>query len=367
MDDNTWSLRTRLIAVGRPEGPGQPLNTPIMPASTFALGGERGYARGDGTDTWQAMEHIVGAMEGGRAVGYASGMAAIAAALHGVAPGARIAVPDDCYLGTAALLRAGELAGRWHVTWLPAEDVAAWLAAVADHDLLWLESPTNPLLHVMDLPRILGSARRANCRTVVDNTFATPLLQQPLALGADVVVHSATKFFGGHSDLLAGVAVAVDAALVEELRTARMLNGGTPGMLEAYLVTRGLRTLAMRLDTASSNAHTLAERLAEHSAVTRVRYPGLPEDPYHGLASSFMTGYGAMLSFEVAGGAAAADSVCHRLRLIRHATSLGGVESTIERRAALPGQEHVPAGLLRLSTGCEDAEDLWRDLCQALT
>lgn len=361
----TWTLRTRLIATGRPEGPGAPLNTPIMPASTFAAGGERGYARSDGTDTWQAMERVVGAVEGGHAVGYASGMAAITAALEDIPAGSRIAVVEDCYLGTSALLRSGEQVGRWHVTWLAASDVDAWVAAAASHDVLWLESPTNPLMHVMDLPRILGEARNAPCRTVVDNTFATPLLQQPLSFGADIVVHSATKFFSGHSDLLAGVAVAANPALAASLRQTRLLTGATPGMLEAFLVTRGLRTLALRLDAASATAHTLAERLTEHPAVARVRYPGLPEDPGHHLACRFMTGFGAMLSFELAG-AEAADDVCRRVRLIRHATSLGGVESTIERRAAQPGQGHVPQGLLRLSTGCEDVEDLWRDLRQAL-
>lgn len=366
MDTAYWAMRTRLIADARPHGPGAPLNTPIEAASTFELGGERGYSRADGTQTWHAMETIVGGIEGGRALAFASGMAAIAAALHGVAPGARIAVPADCYLGTAALLRAGEHSGRWSVSWLDPLAVDAWLAAAVDHDVLWLESPTNPLLHVMDLPRILGAARSERCLTVVDNTFATPLLQQPLALGADVVVHSATKFLGGHSDLLAGVAIAADRAQADRLHEARTLTGGVPGMLEAFLVTRGLRTLALRLDTASSNAHTLAERLAQHPAVTSVRYPGLTDDPGHALASSFMTGYGAMLSFDVAGGAQQADAVCRTVRLIRHATSLGGVESTIERRAALPGQDHVPPGLLRLSTGCEDAEDIWRDLKQAL-
>ncbi len=363
---DAWTPRTRLITAGRPTGAGEPLTVPIVGVSTYTLGGERGYARADGTPTWQALQEVVGEAEGGCAIAFASGMGAVAAVLDTVPTGGRIAAPTDCYLGTGALLQRAAADGRWSVTWLEPLDTDAWIAAAAQHDLLWLESPTNPLLQVMDLPRILAAARRTPCRTVVDNTFATPLGQQPLSLGADIVVHSATKYLGGHSDLMAGIAIARDAAECESIRSKRTLLGATPGMLETFLVTRGIRTLALRLDAASANALHLAQRLAEHPAVTRVRYPGLVGDPGYALASSFMSLPGAMLSFEVAGGAPMADRVCRSVRLIRHATSLGGVESTLERRGALPYQEHVPPSLIRLSVGCEDGADLWTDLQGAL-
>lgn len=365
MSRNPWSPRTQLIAAGRPAAVGAPLNTPIVAASNYTLGAARDYARGHGTPTWEAMEEVIGRLEGGSAIAFASGMAAIAAVLDTLPVGARVAAPHDCYAGTGALLRDAAAAGRWSVTWLDPTETGSWTAAL-DHDLLWLESPTNPMLHVMDLPTILHAARQGRCRTVVDNTFATPLGQQPLRLGADLVVHSATKYLGGHSDLMAGVVVTSEAEGEELLRGRRTLLGGTPGMLEAFLVTRGLRTLGLRVDAAGANAAALAERLAEHPEVTRVRYPGLPSHPGHALAASFMDGFGAMVSFEVSGGSARADRACRSTALIRHATSLGGVESTMERRGALAGQEHVPAELIRLSVGCEDLEDLWTDLAAAL-
>jgi cystathionine gamma-synthase len=244
-------------------------------------------------------------------------------------------------------------------------DTPAAVGAAETVDLFWLESPTNPLMQVADVVAISAATRAAGGRVAVDNTFATPLLQQPLALGADVVIHSATKFMGGHSDLLLGLAVAADAQEVEGLRRRRMLAGATPGALEAYLALRGLRTMAVRLEKGQQNASALAPRLAQHPAVSRVRYPGLPTDPGHEIAARKMTGFGAVLAFEVQD-AATADAVCAAVEVISSATSLGGVESTIERRAKLPGQEHVPDGLLRLSVGCEHVDDLWDDLAAAL-
>ncbi|MEJ2383971.1 MAG: PLP-dependent transferase, partial [Xanthomonadales bacterium] len=201
---------------------------------------------------------------------------------------------------------------------------------------------------------------------VVDNTFATPLNQRPLALGADISLHSATKFIGGHSDLLCGVTVARDAAVAQRLRRVRSLRGATPGTLEAFLAVRGARTLALRLAAAQDSAARLADWLARHPAVAQVRYPGLKAHPTHTIAQAQLDGFGTIVSFDVRGGAAAADAVCARLRLIRHATSLGSVESTIERRAAYAGQEHLPPGLLRLSVGIESCADLVADLEQAL-
>lgn len=364
-DVNAWSPRTRSITAGRPAGEGEPLNAGIAGISTYQLGGPREYARAHGTPTWDACEEVLGSLEGGTATMFSSGMGAVAAVFSLVPAGGRIAAPLDCYLGSASLLRRSVREGRWQVTWLDPRDTGAWVAAAGDHDLLWLESPTNPLLRIMDLPTILGAAG-PGCLTAVDNTFPTPYGQQPLGLGADLVVHSATKYLGGHSDLMAGAVISREAGLAEQVVMNRTLYGATLGMLEAFLVTRGMRTLFLRMEAACRNAGVLAERLQDHPAVSRVRYPGLPDDPGHALASSFMGAFGAMLSFELAGGQDAADAVCAHVRLIRHATSLGGVESTLERRGALPGQEHVPGSLIRLSTGCEDGDDLWADLGSAL-
>ena len=198
----------------------------------------------------------------------------------------------------------------------------------------------------------------------MDNTFATPLLQQPLGLGADVVVHSATKFLGGHADLLLGVAVAA-ADLAARLRRRREVAGATPGALETYLALRGVRTMALRVEQGQRSAGELARRLAAHPAVVRVRYPGLPDDPGHSRAAAQMRGFGAVLSFELAD-AAGADALCDAVEVVNAATSLGGVESTTERRAKHAGQEHLPPGLLRLSVGCEHLEDLWEDLAAGL-
>ena len=361
---------TAVICAGRPtHAAGGPLNVPIVLASNFHAGGteadRRAYSRTDATPGWEALETAVGQVEGGHAVAFSSGMAAIAAVLDLVPGGGRIVAPADCYFGVGELLADARQHGRWAVDRVDLTDTASVQAAVAGADLLWLESPSNPLLEVADLAALCAAGRRAGAIVGVDNTFATPLLQQPLALGADVVVHSATKFIGGHSDLLSGITIARDQALAGRLRRRRGLTGATPGALEAFLALRGLRTLALRLDRGQANAGELARRLDQHPAVSRVRYPGLPGDPGHRTAAAQMTGFGAVLAFEVAD-APTADRLCDAVRVIVHATSLGGIESTIERRSKLPGQEHVPPGLLRLSVGCEHIDDLWNDLSTAL-
>jgi cystathionine gamma-synthase len=360
------SLESWLVAAGRDTTPGAPLNVPPMPASNFILGGERGYARDAGTPTWEALEALVGGLESGRAVAFATGMAAIAAVFDQLVAGARVVLPEDCYQGVAALAESGASKGRWSVQRLPVDDTDGWLRACAVADLIWLESPSNPLLTVADLPAICAATRKPGAIVAVDNTFATPLNQQPLASGATVSLQSATKFIGGHSDLLAGVATTRDDALWQGLRRSRELTGATPGTLEAFLAVRGARTLALRLERAQQSAMWLAERLERHPRVSCVRYPGLPSHPTHAVAKRVLGGFGSMLSFDVRGGAAAADAVCHRVQLIRHATSLGAVESTMERRAAIPGQQHLPASLLRLSVGIENVNDLWADLAAAL-
>jgi cystathionine gamma-synthase len=363
---------TVAVTAGRPPAvPGQPMNVPLVLASNFRAGTAEApvteYSRDGGTASWQALEDAVGALEGGTALSFGSGMGAAAAILDLVPTGAHVVVPTDSYAGVRALLADGSAHGRWKVSQVDITDTAATKQAAWAADLLWLESPTNPLIDVADLPELCRFGTGTGALVVVDNTFATPLGQRPLEFGADVVLHSATKFIGGHSDLLLGLAVTADPALATRLATRRRLGGALPGALEAYLALRGLRTMAVRLARSQESAGVLAQRLLAHPGVTRVRYPGLPDDPGHQRAAAQMDGFGAMLAFEVRGGAGPADAVCVAVKIVTSATSLGGVESTMERRGKLAGQEHVPPGLLRLSVGIEHVEDLWDDLDQALT
>ncbi len=355
-----------LVSAGRASEPGAPLNVPLMPASNFIIGKGREYSRDDGTPTWEALEEVVGGLEAGKAVAFASGMAAIASVFDQLAVGAVVVLPDDCYQGVAGLAAAGAERQRCSIQRVAVEDTAGWICACAAADLIWLESPSNPLLTVADLETICAAPRKPGAIVAVDNTFATPLNQQPLALGATVSLQSATKFIGGHSDLLAGVATTKDHALWHALRKSRELTGATPGTLEAFLAVRGARTLALRLQRAQQTAMMLTERLERHPLVACVRYPGLPSHATHAIAKRVLKGFGTIISFDLCGGAEFADGVCRNLRLIRHATSLGAVESTMERRAAISGQEHLPPSLLRLSVGIEDAEDLWADLDLAI-
>ncbi len=363
---------TLAVTAGRPPAePGRPMNEPLVLASNFRAGTPDApvveYTRDGGTRSWEALESAVAALEGGTgAVAFGSGMAAASAILELVPTGAHVVVPSDSYSGVRSLLREGSSIGRWKVTVVDITDTAATKEAAWAADILWLESPTNPLIDVADLPELCRFGAGTGAMVVVDNTFATPLGQRPLSLGADIVLHSATKFIGGHSDLLLGLAVAGNADVLQRIGRRRRLSGGLPGALESFLALRGLRTLAVRLARGQESAGVLAQRLHEHPAVARVRYPGLPDDPWHQRAAEQMSGFGAMLSFELPGGAETAEAVAQGVRVMTHATSLGGVESTIERRAKYANSEHVPAGLLRLSVGIEHVEDLWADLDQAL-
>lgn len=360
------SVESWLVSAGRDRDPGSPLNVPPIPASNFVLGGRRAYSRDDGTPGWEALEEIVGGLEGGASVAFASGMAGIAAIFDQLPAGSVVALPDDCYQGVSGLAHAGERRGRWTVHRADVADTARWVELCGVADLIWLESPSNPLLIVGDLDIVCAAPRKPGAILGVDNTFATPLNQRPLTLGADVAVQSATKFIGGHSDLLGGVVTVRDGRLLAALRQSRELTGATPGTLEAFLAVRGVRTLALRLERAQHNAMTLASRLAGHPHVTLARYPGLASHPTYEAARRQLKGFGTIISFDVRGNAAAADAVCAGLQLIQHATSLGAVESTIERRASIPGQQHLPPTLLRLSVGIEAVEDLWTDLDRAL-
>jgi cystathionine gamma-synthase len=361
------SPQSWLITAGRPKEPGSPLNVPPVLASNFTLGGDREYSRNESTPTWEALETIIGGLEYGEATAYSSGMAAAAAVFDQLAAGARIVLPDDCYQGVSELAETGVRKGYWQLSRLAVNDTEGWVAAAREVDLMWLESPSNPLLAVADLTVICSAPRRPGAILVVDNTLATPLNQRPLELGADVSMHSATKFIGGHSDLLAGILVTRKPDLLNGLRKSRTLGGATPGTLEAFLAVRGVRTLALRLEKAQETAGKLALWLESQDAVEWIRYPGLESHPTHAVAAAQLDGFGAMISFDVVGGAQAADDVCRNVRLISHATSLGAVESTMERRAAVSGQEHLPPSLLRLSVGIESFEDICADLEQAFT
>ena len=312
------------VAVHAGRGEGSALNAPLVPASSLRGGA---YAREDGSPGWAPFEEAIGALEGGTAVAFASGMGAAAAIVSALPSGARVVGPERGYAWTRSLL-----AGADHIT-VDTSDTEATLRASEGADLLWLESPSNPLLEVAELDRLCA----AGVPVAVDSTFATPLLQRPLELGATLSMHSASKFIGGHTDLLLGVVTTRDPEWVERLRHARAQLGATPGALEAFLALRGLRTLPVRLEASQCTAALLAQRLTAHPAVHTVHYPS----------------FGAMLSFEVAD----PDAVCARVRLFTHAKSLGGVESLIDKR----GPE-----LVRVSVGCEHAEDLWADLGQAL-
>ncbi len=359
---------TLVVSAGRAHlAPGAPLTPPVVLAATYAAGGPLAYGR-SGNPTWEAFEEALGALEGGHALAFASGMAAAATLLEGLGVGARVVGPASGYQDVRAFLRERHAAGRLEVQLTDVTDTAETLEACRDAALLWLESPTNPLVAVADLPALIEGAHARGALVVVDNTFATPLLQRPLALGADAVVHSATKYLAGHGDVLMGAAVTRDPELRDGLAGRRALYGGVPGPVEAFLALRGLRTLAVRLECAQASAQTLAERLAAHPVVARVRYPGLPGDPGHERASRQMRGFGAMLSFEVYGGARAAERICASTRLVVHATSLGGVESSMERRARWQGEREMgtPASLIRLSVGIEHPDDVWADLERAL-
>lgn len=350
-DSAPHSPATTAVTAGRPpRRPDGPMNPPIVMASTYHAGGEVGYGR-YGNPTWEMFESAVGALEGGVATSFASGLAAVAAVVDLVPSGGVVVASPAAYYGTLKLLTRLEGSGRLRVRLADLTDRDAGTAALQGADLCWVESPTNPLLHVVDIEDLASRAGAAGVLLAVDNTFATPILQRPLDLGADLVVHSATKYLSGHSDLLMGVAVTDDADLDERLVSYRSVHGSVPGAVESWLALRGLRTLHLRVERASANAAELATRLRTHPAVAEVFYPGS----------------GAMASVVLHGSAEAAERVAARTELWVHATSLGGVESSLERRRKWTGENaDVPETLLRLSVGVEDVEDLWADLAAAL-
>ena len=363
---------TIAVAAGRPApGPGAPLNVGIPLSATFHAGTEANYLRQGGSEVTRAFETALGALEGGRALAFSSGMAAIAAVIEGLPSGSVIVAPSAVYSGTSMLLDEQARLGRAEVRRVDISDTDAVLAAISTEPaphLLWVETPTNPTFGIADLPVLVEAAHAVGALVAVDSTWNSPMVLRPLQYGADIVMHSATKYLAGHSDVLMGALIAADDTVWAGLKLRRDLGGATPGALETYLTLRGLRTLSVRMERAQANAFELARRLDEHPSVIRVLYPGLPEDPGHERATRLHDGYGAMVCFLINGDAAAADAVCDRVALITHATSLGGVESLIERRAryAVDAANGTPENLLRFSVGIEDVEDLWDDLLQAL-
>lgn len=356
MDESrTWD--TRVVAAGRPPRiPDSPLNAPIVPASSFYAGGELEYAR-ENAPTSQALESALAEIESGsHAIVYSSGMAAANAILDLIPHGGAVIASSATYTGVRVRLEELHSRRAINLKQVMIEDTDAVLAALQSADTsagpatLWIESPTNPLLEVADLPAVLDQAKRLGARSVVDNTFATPARQRPLELGADAVLHSVTKSISGHSDLLLGAVVVRDDSFAEDLRTRRVLLGAAPSAFDCFLALRGLRTLAIRVDRGEASAQELARRLAGSPRVTRVRYPG----------------WGTIIAIEVDGSPEEIDAMCARAEVWTYATSLGGVESLIERRRRWPLEStNVPVNLVRLSVGIENVEDLWDDLSMA--
>jgi cystathionine gamma-synthase len=361
------NIQTRVVLAGRPERTGDAgVNVPIELNSTFMAPGQAGYGR-FGNSTWSALESAIESLECGPTLVFASGMAAISALFSILPRGAVVTASKHGYSGTMTLLRLAESSGALEIRYVDISNTNEVLAALKGSTLLWLESPTNPALEVADMPTLIAEAKLLNVGVAVDNTFATPLIQQPLEMGADVVVHSLTKYISGHSDVILGSISTKDQALFARLYEVRKINGAIPGPFEVWLALRGIRTLGVRMERSQKNAQEIASRLTLHPAVDRVRYPGLPTDPHHAVAKSFMKGYGAIISFDHKGGAEAADLACSLSKLVVHATSLGGVESLWERRHRWSAESPtIPTNLIRLSVGIEDIEDLWGDIDSAL-
>ncbi|HEY0934727.1 MAG TPA: aminotransferase class I/II-fold pyridoxal phosphate-dependent enzyme [Trebonia sp.] len=364
-----FSVESRLVHGGSERTAGAPLGPPLMPTSVYVSQGEPGAGPGygrNGNPGWTEVEAALAAMEGpgASAVIFASGQAASMALMLALAPGREaIVLPSDGYYNTRALAARLRPHGAAAV---PADllDLDAVGAALrAGPAVLWAETPTNPLLRVADLAALAALARLAGAPLVVDNTVATGLLQQPLDFGAAASVYSLTKALSGHSDVLGGAVVTRDPALAEAVRSWRADAGAIPGPFESWLVLRGLKTLPLRIERASSTALAVAEFLAAHPRVSVVHYPGLT--PSAAAAAQMPRGFGPLLSFELAGSAADADAVVAAAELIVPATSFGGVESSWERRARWPA-ETAPPALIRLSCGIEPVSDLLADLSAAL-
>ena len=368
-NDNDWEKLTtesKVVSVGRPvKKPDGGLNPPIALNSTFHTGGPIGYAR-SGNETWSAIEDAISSLEGGKTLIFSSGMAAIGAILSILPNKAIIVAAKNGYQGTTTLLKTLHDNGKLIVRFVDVANTKEVLAAIPGAKIIHLESPVNPLLDVADLPQLIKFAKDSSCLVSIDNTFATPMNQNPLTMGADISMHSVTKYLSGHSDVLLGSLSTNDPALYSRLEQARKYGGAIAGPFEAWLALRGIRTFAIRMQRSQENALELAKRLASDPRVSKVRYPGLVSDPNHVVAKSFMKGFGAMISFEPIGTSAQVDLMCDSTKLITNATSLGGVESIWERRRRWATEsETIPENLVRFSVGIENVDDLWSDIKSA--
>ncbi|HET8622790.1 MAG TPA: aminotransferase class I/II-fold pyridoxal phosphate-dependent enzyme [Gemmatimonadales bacterium] len=359
-----------------PDGSTGAISPPIHLSTTFERAVDGSFPSGfvyirDGNPNRQMLETSLAALEAGAAAAaFASGMAATHAILQALSPGDRVILPDDAYYGTPRLLR--EVFARWGLVHVPVNltDLAALDRALnTPTRLVWIETPSNPLLRITDVAAVADRAHRAGALVACDNTWASPALTRPLALGADLVMHSSTKYLGGHSDVQGGVVVGRgDDEFFGRIRLTQVHGGGVPSPFDSWLILRGARTLACRMRAHCEHAQRVADFLSQHRGVSSVHYPGLSSHPGHHVAARQMSAFGGMLSFEVPGGRAAALAVAGRLRLITRATSLGGTESLIEHRASVEGpQTRAPEGLLRMSVGLEHPDDIVTDLDQALS
>lgn len=372
-------MRLETLCVHAGAGP-DPVTGAITPPLTLSTTFERDpdgefrrgfkYAR-DLNPTRQALEQVMALVEGGAAaLAFASGQAATAAVFQALSPGDHVILPDSIYYGTPRLVNEIFVPWGLSATTVPMDDLAAVRAAVRDRTrLIWMETPSNPLLTISDIAGVVGIAREAGALVVVDNTWATPVGQRPLELGADIVMHASTKYLGGHSDVMGGIlATREDDAFFARLRLVQQTAGGIASPFDSWLVRRGIKTLVWRVRAQTQNAIAVTDFLGSHPGVQAVHYPGLRAHPGHEVAARQMVLFGGMASFEVRGGRAEALAVAAKCRVFTRATSLGGVESLIEHRASIEGAAtRAPESLLRLSLGLENADDLIEDLSQALS
>jgi cystathionine gamma-synthase len=372
----TYRLETLAVHAGHGVDPATGAVTePIHLSTTFEREADGSYPRGflysrNGNPNRNGLETALSALEGGEACAtFGSGLAAVTAIFQGLQPGDHVVAPRDIYHGTANVLK--HLFAKWQVSasFVDMTQLDVVQAALQPATrIVWIETPSNPLLQCVDIAALAQMAHQAGARAIADNTFASPVLQRPLDLGCDMVMHATTKYLGGRSDVLGGAVVSKHAdEAFANLRQAQLFGGGVPSPFDCWLVMRSLPTLPYRMQAHCNNAMTVARFLEAHPKVSAVHYPGMEGNAFHALAKRQMSGFGGMLSFELRAGKDAAMAVAQRLEVFTRATSLGGVESLIEHRASIEGPESkTPQGLLRVSVGLEHADDLVEDLAQAL-
>lgn len=375
-------FETRAIHDGqKPDALTGSVIVPVYQTSTYqqdAIGRHKGYEYSrTGNPTRKALEDVLASLEDGKyGLAFASGVAATSAVFHLLEKDAHIIVGDDVYGGTYRLIE--KVFGRWGLkaTYVNADDINSFQKAVQENTkLIWIETPTNPLLKIIDIKNLSKIARKKNILLVVDNTFASPYFQKPLVFGADIVVHSTTKYLAGHSDIIGGAVITSNKSIYENLKFYQNAAGAVPGPWDSWLVIRGIKTLAIRMKEHEKNALYLAEYLEKHPKIERVYYPGLPSNKYYDIAKRQMTGFGGMISIELKGGFPAVEKFVSKLKIFLLAESLGGVESLVcypvkMTHAAFPAEERKKRGisdsLIRLSVGIEDKDDLKNDIEQAL-